>query len=349
MEDPTNLIDLNTAGRNEIRNLPGVGRALTDRILAARPFTSIEDLARVSGVGPVLLDSLRPYITVSPCPPEGGEMTPDPTAEAQAADPLAAGQPGEDALGSRMPEHRIQAEAAQVEVMPAAQEPAPAQTEQIAGVEGRPPSVEESLVFPGATDEEMHEEDKLPAVEAAPAEAVPLAAAEEPEIRQPESDSRVSPKPAISQPGYFSRSQVLGIAIAGVIASFLLSIFFIFTFLSAINGGLHFARALDVERLQGQVQSLNDQLSPLQSQLSDMNTRLAAVEAMSGRVSTVEEQAAALRTDVDAANAQVTGLQENISTLSLQVDALLTRTNRFQGFLDGLRSLLDGLSTPEVP
>lgn len=61
-------IDLNDAGRDELRLLPGVGPALADRIITDReargPFASVDDLTRVRGVGERIVLNLRPFVTV---------------------------------------------------------------------------------------------------------------------------------------------------------------------------------------------------------------------------------------------------------------------------------------------
>jgi competence protein ComEA len=62
-------IDLNLATADELTRLPGIGPALATRILEARdatPFTSVEDLRRVRGVGAAKLERVRPLVTVSP-------------------------------------------------------------------------------------------------------------------------------------------------------------------------------------------------------------------------------------------------------------------------------------------
>jgi competence protein ComEA len=62
-------IDLNTADRGELEQLPGVGPAAVDAILSHRrdvgPFASVEDLNAVHGVGDKTLAKLRPLLTVS--------------------------------------------------------------------------------------------------------------------------------------------------------------------------------------------------------------------------------------------------------------------------------------------
>lgn len=63
MADELNLrVNPNQADLKELTGLPGVGKALGERIIAARPFEDMEDLLRVSGLGAATLESLRPHL-----------------------------------------------------------------------------------------------------------------------------------------------------------------------------------------------------------------------------------------------------------------------------------------------
>jgi len=57
-------VHLNRAGPEELTRLPGVGAALASRIVAARPFASVDELRRVRGMGGTRLERLRPLVTV---------------------------------------------------------------------------------------------------------------------------------------------------------------------------------------------------------------------------------------------------------------------------------------------
>jgi len=63
------LVNLNKASPEEIMQLPGVGRKLASRIVAARPYKTVRDLILIDGVSPKLYASLLPLIAVTDRPP----------------------------------------------------------------------------------------------------------------------------------------------------------------------------------------------------------------------------------------------------------------------------------------
>ncbi|HZN54687.1 MAG TPA: helix-hairpin-helix domain-containing protein [Candidatus Polarisedimenticolaceae bacterium] len=62
-------VDINAAGAAELQSVPGIGKALAERILAFREkngaFGSVDDLLKVQGIGEKSLQKLRPYLTVT--------------------------------------------------------------------------------------------------------------------------------------------------------------------------------------------------------------------------------------------------------------------------------------------
>ena len=60
------LVDINTAGVEELSTLPGIGEGRSVRYREANgAFESVEALTEVSGIGEKKLEELRDYITVS--------------------------------------------------------------------------------------------------------------------------------------------------------------------------------------------------------------------------------------------------------------------------------------------
>jgi endonuclease YncB( thermonuclease family) len=69
-------VDLNTAGTRDLQSIAGIGPVLASRIIAGRPYQSVDDLLHVTGIGPRLLDKIRPYLTVKASEPAKAAATP---------------------------------------------------------------------------------------------------------------------------------------------------------------------------------------------------------------------------------------------------------------------------------
>ena len=66
----SNLININTASREELETLPGIGEVLAQRIIDYRRtngyFKSIEEIKEVSGIGEKKFEAIKDLITVGP-------------------------------------------------------------------------------------------------------------------------------------------------------------------------------------------------------------------------------------------------------------------------------------------
>lgn len=69
----TGVVNINTAGAEQLQLLPRVGPALANRIIEFRetngPFGSIDELVAVKGIGETALSKIQPYVTT------GGDTT----------------------------------------------------------------------------------------------------------------------------------------------------------------------------------------------------------------------------------------------------------------------------------
>jgi competence protein ComEA len=61
------LVDLNTASQKDLEEIKGVGPATSKKIIAARPYKSVDELKK-AGLSAKQIDSIRPYVMVGAAP-----------------------------------------------------------------------------------------------------------------------------------------------------------------------------------------------------------------------------------------------------------------------------------------
>ncbi len=59
------VVNVNAATEQEIETIPKIGTARAALIIAGRPYTSVDDLLRIKGIGRKTLDEIRPYVKVA--------------------------------------------------------------------------------------------------------------------------------------------------------------------------------------------------------------------------------------------------------------------------------------------
>lgn len=66
-QTPKALIDLNTASEKELESIKGVGPATAKKIIAGRPYKSVEDLKK-AGIPEKTIESMKPQVKVGTAP-----------------------------------------------------------------------------------------------------------------------------------------------------------------------------------------------------------------------------------------------------------------------------------------
>ena len=67
--DESDRIDPNTASRDALMSLPGVGEKTADAIIETRPYKTLQDLLNAPGIGPASLKKIQPFLEISPSKP----------------------------------------------------------------------------------------------------------------------------------------------------------------------------------------------------------------------------------------------------------------------------------------
>lgn len=120
---PSTPVNLNSASQAELEALPGVGKATATKIIAGRPYASVDDLAK-AGVSKSTIAKISSMVTVGAAAPAA--PNPAPAQPATPAPPSgAAASPGSPSAPARTP--------------PARTAPAPASTAPSATTPQQPP------------------------------------------------------------------------------------------------------------------------------------------------------------------------------------------------------------------
>jgi outer membrane murein-binding lipoprotein Lpp len=329
MNETTIAMDINNSSIEELCLVPGLGRAMAERLIAHRPFNRVDDLMNVPGIGDRLLERIRPYLCVSQ--PVGVEFSPQEVAEAPEKS-----KPQEEAFPVLLEEE------APADILLA---PVPDELE----------NPEDTL--PAVVEPEIFEVTSAPAVDRSEILPPPFDAAPE-KIPEPASTPATTPvvqKPAPSIKSRPGRLEVLAYVLLGSFLALVMAVLITLGILRILNGDLIYATASRFDGLQSQVGVLNGQISGLQNDITGMRQRLDALEALGGRVSAVEREAQTLRSDLTTAESQIVALETQTEELAAQTEQLAIqtaelqqRTRVFQNFLDGLRDLLTGLAATET-
>ena len=57
-------VDINTASKEELMSLKGIGAAKAEAIIAARPFTHTDEIKKVKGIGEGIYNNIKDEIIV---------------------------------------------------------------------------------------------------------------------------------------------------------------------------------------------------------------------------------------------------------------------------------------------
>ncbi len=347
METKT-LVNLNTAGADELAQVPGIGHVLAERIVATRPFSSFDDVQRVPGIGPLMLDKIALYATVgevlweeaSPASSEGSverlgfvDVAPFEAEEEQRIAEVPADLIPLPPLPVVPPWNEEEAEA----FVGGETASGPFSVSEEAQAVVPPPLPETPPPLPEAPPETV----------VAPPPPTPTASRAQP---RPEAPQTARPVSTASSSKPVTRAQLAWVSFGIFAATLIITLALTLGILAGLNGGLSFASPDDVARVSREVTTLQSKVQTVEQSLNSVQTRLKNLEALSGRIQALETAKGDLQRDLDALTkqagaltTQIQDLQQETTALNTQMERVQAQSERVQQVMDGLRDLLNSL------
>lgn len=377
-ETQRRAVNVNTATVEQLsREVTGIGPVLAERIVAWReahgPFARRDDLRNVPGIGPALLARLGEQLTVEEEPTTSvwGEESLDRLAPEEAPDDLALQETPADEASPDLGEGEAPGEAAPPEM----------EVPSWDTLDLEPPLDETgpAMPFTQAAEQTAVAEDADTAEQEVVAEQAP-GAPSGPAKPAPEEAPSTAPAQAPRQRRSFWSGLWLVLlgGLAGVALTLLAAVIWSGTVdfaprrqFEALSRNVNTmyanqdlawqrldeltARADELERKVKHLESMEERLGTVESGLRTAETRLASVHdgmtSLSARVASLQEEMkeqwgqldgrlTSVESEVEAMAATVTQLQEELSLAQARIKA-------YDGFLQGLRALLQDLeATP---
>ena len=331
MSENHKSLDINSAELVDLTGLPGIGLNTAEKIVARRPFSTIEELRDINGIGEVVFERIAPFIHVNPIQLDSGELievqfTSESSVveEADATDleiiPEEIGQAAPQEIAFTVnPE-----ETSQESVGEPLQELPPEQSQP-----ANPPQVDSEGTKTGS------ENKAEPVFTTVNEQRTPVF--EQKSIQTPGAARTVSPTQS---------NRIFGVSLTCGVFSILFSIAITLGILFLINNGLQYTKPSDLDKTEQKLSDVSSQAYSLAREIETLTTRLDNLESIAGRVSAVEKGMEETRNEMEAISSGIESLNEQIDELDQRVAELQKTTSQFSAFIDGLKELIESIYQP---
>jgi uncharacterized protein YoxC len=163
----------------------------------------------------------------------------------------------------------------------------------------------------------------------------------------PVAQEEPAPAPANGRPAagdsFWARPGWWSVILVGLVSS-CLGVFLTLAVLGILNHGLVYAAPADVSAVQAQVDNLQTRLDGLEQDVSGLRTRVEKLEELAARTTALENLAANLQSEIDKRVAEAQTLSSAVDDMKTKVAEVVTQSQAFQAFINGLRGLLNQIN-----
>ncbi len=356
----TELLDMmNTASRDGLMTISGIGSVTADSIIANRPYTTLPDTYQVTGINASFVERIL-ELDEKILPREindtanlivetenkGEEISPSkddfPSGLIEAPeDPILLG-PSPTMSPDKMLEPPAEDLPSSPVVMDTAIKEEPTQS-QISAGESQTGEPEGFLEENDSSSEKVEEAaaDRQNSVENEPYVQAAAVSPETAAKAKFEAKANLAGNPQKSLRIPFWKFLLSGAVTA------LITILLTLAIMNAINGSLDYATSSKFGTLQRETAQLNEQVVMLQQDLDTLRSRVDILNGLNDRTVTLEKSQKELSDSLAMVNQELSDLQDHITNLDDQLALQEERTGKFETFLQNLQTLLSDLYAPE--
>jgi len=360
-------VDINSASLEELINVKGIGPALAEKIINNRPFSSLDDLAKVQGIGTTSLKSIKSNLVIQPQEPNSdfeafvesirGE-TKSPVLDVE-EDVSQESFQAEEVVEPESTWHSVNMADSDSEDL----------IQEIPGEDNSEPDIlegdvkiledndlEKDLVFEEhieLEDPETHEDSPIHEViketKKTTDKEIELdiegSSVEKPthevfhETSKP-SEKVIEIEKQTSSEDWITRSQLIWSMIGTAVFSIILTALITLGILSATNDGLRYATVNDAARIENEIALLNDLTTTMKTDIESMKSRLDTLETVAGRVTALETRADDVDNQIEVIQSSIQEISETLLTVQEEIKALQIAAEKSSEFRSGLMQLL---------
>ncbi len=360
-------VDINSASLEELINVKGIGPALAEKIINNRPFSSLDDLAKVQGIGTTSLKSIKSNLVIQPQEPNSDFEAFVESIRGETKSPVL--DVDEDvSQESFQAEEEVEPESTWHSVNMADSDSEDL-IQEIPGEDNSEPDIlegdvkiledndlEKDLVFEEhieledpETEEDSPIHEVIKETKKTTDKEIELNVEESSEEKPTHEVFQESSKPTekvieiekqTSSEDWITRSQLIWSMIGTAVFSIILTALITLGILSATNDGLRYATVNDAARIENEITLLNDLTTTMKTDIESMKSRLDTLETVAGKVTALETRADDVDTQIEVIQSSIQEISETLLTVQEEIKALQIAAEKSSEFRSGLMRLL---------